>query len=83
MITDLGVLEPDPETRELTLTGVHEDVSVDQATQATGWALRVADHVRTLPAPSPSGARDTARSPGSHAGRPCGLGCPTDDGTLT
>ena len=54
VITDLGVLEPDPETRELTLTGVHEDVSVDQATQATGWALRVADHVRTLPAPSPA-----------------------------
>jgi len=52
IITDLGVLEPDPLTRELTLTGVHEGASVDACREATGWPLRVADAVTTLPAPS-------------------------------
>jgi glutaconate CoA-transferase subunit B len=52
VVTDLGVLEPDPETHELTLTGVHEGATVDDARTATGWSLRVAADVRTLPAPS-------------------------------
>jgi glutaconate CoA-transferase subunit B len=52
VITDLGVLEPDPETRELTLTGVHEGVSVEEVRHATGWTLRIAARVRTLPAPA-------------------------------
>jgi glutaconate CoA-transferase subunit B len=42
VITDLGVLEPDPDTCELTLTAVHPGVSVDDARAATGWALAVA-----------------------------------------
>src|SRR5919109_1553626 len=41
VITDLGVLEPDPETSELTLTRVHAGVTVDEARAATGWELRV------------------------------------------
>jgi glutaconate CoA-transferase subunit B len=45
VITDLGVLRPDPETRELTLTEVHPGVSVDEAREACGWELRVADDV--------------------------------------
>jgi glutaconate CoA-transferase subunit B len=52
VITDLGVLEPDPATHELTLTGVHQGVSLDEVRAATGWTLCVADEVRTLPAPS-------------------------------
>jgi glutaconate CoA-transferase, subunit B len=42
IITDLGVLEPDPDTCELTLTAVHPGVSVDDARAATGWELAVA-----------------------------------------
>jgi acyl CoA:acetate/3-ketoacid CoA transferase beta subunit len=42
VITDLGVLEPDPETKELTLTQLHEGVTAEQAQEATGWELRVA-----------------------------------------
>jgi glutaconate CoA-transferase, subunit B len=42
VITDLGVLEPDPETCELTLTRLHPGVEVDQAREATGWELAVA-----------------------------------------
>jgi glutaconate CoA-transferase subunit B len=42
VITDLGVLEPDAETGELTLSRVHPGVTVDQVRNATGWPLRVA-----------------------------------------
>jgi glutaconate CoA-transferase subunit B len=42
VITDLGVLEPDPQTFELTLTAVHPGVSVEQVTTQTGWDLKVA-----------------------------------------
>jgi acyl CoA:acetate/3-ketoacid CoA transferase beta subunit len=52
VITDLGILEPDPETRELTLTRLHPGVTVEQARAATGWPLRVADEVATTTAPT-------------------------------
>jgi glutaconate CoA-transferase subunit B len=45
VVTDLGILEPDPETRELTLTLLHPGIGVDQAHEATGWELRVADEL--------------------------------------
>ena len=51
VITDLGVLEPDPESRELVLCALHEGVSVEQARVATGWPLAVvADPAVTAPA---------------------------------
>ncbi len=52
VITDLGVLEPDPVTRELTLTQVHEGIEVDAVLAATGWELRVADEIRVTEPPS-------------------------------
>jgi len=52
VVTDLGVLEPDPATRELTLTRLHPGVDVEQARDATGWALRVADAVRQTDPPT-------------------------------
>jgi glutaconate CoA-transferase subunit B len=45
VVTDLGVLEPDPGDRELVLTRVHPGVEVEQVREATGWELRVADEV--------------------------------------
>jgi len=42
VVTDLGILEPDPETRELTLTRVHPGVTADAARAATSWELCVA-----------------------------------------
>ena len=45
VITDLGILRPDPETKELTLTQLHPEASVEQAREATGWDLRVADEL--------------------------------------
>jgi glutaconate CoA-transferase, subunit B len=41
VITDLGVLEPDPDTLELTLTAVHPGVSAQQVTAQTGWDLKI------------------------------------------
>ena len=52
VITDLGVLEPDPDTCELTMTALHEGVSVDEAREATGWDLRIAPGAGATPAPS-------------------------------
>jgi glutaconate CoA-transferase subunit B len=52
VITDLGVLAPDPETRELVLTRLHPGATVEQARAATGWPLRVADRLDTTEPPS-------------------------------
>jgi len=42
VITDLGVLEPDAETKELTVTALHPGATREQAREATGWPLRFA-----------------------------------------
>jgi glutaconate CoA-transferase subunit B len=45
VVTDLGILEPDPQTAELTMTVLHPGVTADDARAATGWELRVAPDV--------------------------------------
>lgn len=52
VITDLGVLEPDPASRELVLTALHPGVSVEQVRAETGWALEVATDLRVTPPPT-------------------------------
>ena len=52
VVTDLGILEPDPETSELTLTTLHPGVDADSVRSATGWDLRVADEVVTAEPPT-------------------------------
>ena len=52
VITDLGVLEPDPGTCELVMTELHDGVTADDARAATGWELRVADDLSATPEPS-------------------------------
>jgi glutaconate CoA-transferase, subunit B len=52
VITDLGVLTPDPRTCELTLTHVHAGVTVDQVRAATGWDLTVAADVAETEPPT-------------------------------
>ena len=52
VITDLGVLEPDPASRELVLTALHPGVSVEQVRAETGWALEVAADLRATPPPT-------------------------------
>ena len=52
VITDLCVLRPDPETKELTLTALHPGATVEAAREATGWELRVAEEPGTTDPPT-------------------------------
>lgn len=52
VITDLGVLQPDPVTRELVLTRVHPGLTAADARASTGWELRVAPTLETTPPPT-------------------------------
>jgi glutaconate CoA-transferase subunit B len=52
VITDLGVLEPDPETCELVLVGVHPGVAPATAVERTGWPLRVSPALVVTPEPT-------------------------------
>jgi glutaconate CoA-transferase, subunit B len=52
IITDLGILSPNPESRELELASIHPGISVEQAKAACGWPLRIAEKLGETPAPS-------------------------------
>lgn len=52
IITDLGILEPDPETKEFTLTWLHPGITVAQAVAATGWPLKVSPGLKDTPLPT-------------------------------
>lgn len=52
VITDLGLLKPDPESGELTLVARYANVAVEQIVAATGWPLRVAASVDVVPVPT-------------------------------
>jgi glutaconate CoA-transferase subunit B len=52
VVTDLGVLEPDPDSRELTLTQIHPGVEVEDVREATGWDLHVDDEPQRTPPPT-------------------------------
>jgi glutaconate CoA-transferase subunit B len=53
VITDLGVLQPDPESCELVLTAVYPGVSSAEVSERTGWDLRVAAPLEEVAPPSP------------------------------
>ena len=52
VITDIGVLEPDAESCELTLTALQPGATAEQAVAATGWPLKVAPELAVLEAPT-------------------------------
>jgi len=52
VITDLGVLRPDPDTSELVLTELHPGATVEQVRAATGWPLKTVDTVGTTEPPA-------------------------------
>lgn len=52
VITDMGVLEPDPETFELRLCALHPGVTVEQVRAATGWNLKTAPLLQETPPPT-------------------------------
>jgi len=52
VITDLGLLRPDPATRELTMTDLHPGIDIDQARAATPWQLAVVADLNTTEPPT-------------------------------
>ena len=42
LVTDLAIFEPDPATREMTVTSIHPGVTREQIKANTGWAVRYA-----------------------------------------
>jgi glutaconate CoA-transferase subunit B len=52
VVTDLGVLEPDPVSCELTLTQLHPGVSMAEVRAATGWELATAEPVAVSEPPT-------------------------------
>ncbi|HEY5727904.1 MAG TPA: CoA-transferase, partial [Acidimicrobiia bacterium] len=61
VITDLGVLRPDPVSRELVLEAVHPGVEVSEVVGNTGWDLVVAEDLAVSRPPDP-GELTTLRS---------------------
>jgi glutaconate CoA-transferase subunit B len=52
VITDLGILETDPGTKELTLMTCHPGITTDRVREATAWPLKITDQVSQTPAPT-------------------------------
>jgi glutaconate CoA-transferase subunit B len=50
--TDLCIMRPDAETKELTVTSIHEGVSREQIAENTGWPVRFGARVETTPPPT-------------------------------
>jgi glutaconate CoA-transferase subunit B len=66
VITDLGVLRPDPDTCELTLTRLHPGVDLGTVHQNTGWDLKVSPDLTTTEPPTAAELevlRELTRSP--------------------
>lgn len=51
VITDLCIMEPDPRTRELTVTSLHPGVLREHVVTATGWPVRFAEDTVVTPQP--------------------------------
>jgi len=57
LVTNLGCYEYDMASDELVLASVHPGVSVEEVRAATGFELRVSDHLVVTPLPSPATLR--------------------------
>lgn len=54
VITDLCLLRPDFETKELVVTALHPGITRDQVARATGWPVRFAADLVVTEPPTPS-----------------------------
>ena len=52
VITDLCVMKPDPETKELVVVSLHPGVTREDVVEATGWEIRFAEQLGATPEPS-------------------------------
>jgi glutaconate CoA-transferase subunit B len=52
LMTDLGIFEPEPETKEMIVTSLHPGVTRGQVEGATGWPVRFADTIAETAPPT-------------------------------
>jgi glutaconate CoA-transferase, subunit B len=52
LVTDLCVMEPDPQTKEMSVTSIHPGVTRERIAENTGWPVRYADEVQETPVPT-------------------------------
>ena len=52
VVTDLCLMEPDPVTKELTVTQLHPGIAGDQVSKATEWEIRFAPELKETAAPT-------------------------------
>ncbi|HIP78635.1 MAG TPA: CoA-transferase subunit beta [Kiloniellaceae bacterium] len=52
LITDLCLWQPDPETKEFTVTSIHPGVTREEIQETCGWKVRFARDLAETPAPS-------------------------------
>jgi len=52
IITDYGMLEPDAASEELVLTAIYPGIEIGDIHAATGWPLKISDHVGELQEPT-------------------------------
>lgn len=52
VITDLGILRPDPLSHELILTSLHPGIDAERARANTGWDLQISDDLEISPPPT-------------------------------
>jgi glutaconate CoA-transferase subunit B len=52
LVTDLCIFEPDPQSREMTVTSIHPGVTRDQINDNTGWPVRYAANVAETKPPT-------------------------------
>ncbi len=73
VVTDLCLLRPDPQTKELVVTSIHQGVTREDIAQQTGWPIRFAHTVEQTPPPTETELtvlRDLqARTDRAHSGK--------------
>jgi glutaconate CoA-transferase subunit B len=52
VVTDLCLMRPDPQTKELVVTSIHPGITREQIEQQTGWPVRFAEALEQTPPPT-------------------------------
>ncbi len=52
VITDLGIFEPDPASKELVLTHIHPNIAVENVIESTGWNIKIANQLMVTDPPA-------------------------------
>lgn len=52
LVTDLCIMQPDPETNEFVVTSLHPGITSEQVRQNTSWDVRFADEIRETKPPA-------------------------------